>query len=297
MKCQDKTIVTRDELELAATIFAPDPRRYTGQVVIIASAMGVKRGFYRHFAFALAEEGVPVITFDYRGIGGSRPGPLKRFDASLRDWGGKDLAAVIDWAREVFPEGNLFVVSHSVGGQIFGLAPNRDIVHGVAAVGSQSGYWGHWSGARRAGVWAFWHLIMPVVPRVLGYFPARALRMGEDLPSGVAREWAWWGRDRRYLMGRLSEEARRGYEQYAGFVRAYSFTDDSFAPERAVRAFMQFYPSARRSQRRIDPRDLDLKSIGHFGFFRREAGDLLWHEMLTWIRSIKVAPATVGLEI
>ena len=112
----------------------------------------------------------------------------------------------------------------------------------------------------------------------------------------VAREWAWWGRDPRYLMGRLDEEARRGYERYDGSVRAYSFTDDAIAPERSVRAFMQFYPNARRTHRRIAPRDLDLKSIGHLGFFRHEAGDLLWHETLAWLRSLEAAPVAVSNE-
>jgi len=287
MRCQDKKIVARDGFELAATVFDPDPRRYSGRVVVIASAMGVKRGFYRHYAFRLAEEGLPVVTFDYRGIGGSIPASLRAPDASLRDWGDKDLAAAIAWVREVFPEASVLVVAHSVGGQIFGLAGNRDIVRGVVAVASQSGYWKHWSGASRLGIWLLWHLLIPVLARGRRSFPARALRLGEDVPSGVAREWAFWGRHPQYLMGRLSEEARRGYEQYSGSVRAYSFTDDTFAPEGSVKGFLRFYPGARREHRRIDPGDLDLKSIGHFGFFRQEVGDVLWHETLAWLTSLR----------
>jgi predicted alpha/beta hydrolase len=235
----------------------------------------------------LAEEGIPVVTFDYRGIGGSLSGRLKRSDATLREWGEQDLAGVIDWTREVFPEASLFLATHSVGGQVFGLASNRDVIQGMVAVATQSGYWGHWSGKGRLGMWVLWHLIMPIVPRLLGYFPARPFGLGEDLPSGVAREWAWWGRHPQYLMGRLGEDSRRGYEQYHGSIRAYSFTDDFFAPDASVRGFMRLYPNARRSHRRINPGDLDLKSIGHFGFFRHEAGDLLWHETLAWIRSLE----------
>src|SRR5262245_27416012 len=261
MRCQDNRILASDGFGLAATLFAPDPRRYGGRVVVVASAMGVKREFYRHYAFHLAEEGFPVVTFDYRGIGGSMPGSMRGFAATLRDWGAKDLAAVIDWARGVFPEASVQLVAHSVGGQILGLAANRDVVHGLVAVASQSGYWGHWSGTRRLGVCLLWHAVMPVVGRVRRSFPARALGLGEDIPSGVAREWAYWGRHPQYLMGRLSEEARRGYEQYRGAIRAYSFTDDAYAPESAVKAFLRFYPAARREHRRIDPGDLDLRSI------------------------------------
>ena len=32
-----------------------------------------------------------------------------------------------------------------------------------------------------------------------GYLPMRAFRQGEDVPAGVAREWAEWGRHPRYV--------------------------------------------------------------------------------------------------
>jgi predicted alpha/beta hydrolase len=261
--------------------------------VILASAMGVKRGFYRRYATHLAEEGYPVVTFDYRGIGDSRPESLRRFKARLQDWGDKDLAGVIDWGRRVFPEATFYLVGHSVGGQIFGLADNRDRVSGVVAVACQSGYWGHWSGRGRLGMYLLWHAVMPTVPRLLGYFPARAFRLGEDLPGGVAREWAWWGRHPYYLHGRLPEEVRQGYERYTGPVRAYGFTDDPYAPDRAVRAFLQLYPNAPSAHRAIAPRELDLRSIGHFGFFKEEAGGLLWHETVAWLRSLRPARVPV----
>lgn len=287
MRFEVKRIRARDGYELAATVYPPDPRRYTGRVVILASAMGVKRGFYGRYASHLAAEGFPAVTFDYRGIGDSRPERLRRLDARLQDWGEKDLAGVIDWAARVFPEADLHLVGHSVGGQIFGLADNREQVRGVVAVACQSAYWRHWSGRDRLGMYLLWHVVMPTVPRLLGYFPARILRLGEDLPEGVAREWAWWGRHPHYLHGRLSEASRQGYERYSGTLRAYSFTDDRYAPEPAVRGFLRLYPNATSTHRSIAPRDLDLRSIGHFGFFNEQAGSLLWHETVAWLGALR----------
>ena len=296
MRFEEKRIHARDGFELAATVYPPDPRRYSGRVVIITSAMGVQRSFYRRFATHLAREGYPVVTFDYRGIGDSRPESLRRFKARLQDWGDKDLAGVIDWAGRVFPEATFYLVGHSVGGQIFGLADNRDRVRGMVAVASQSAYWRHWSGRGRLGVFLLWYGVMPTVPRMLGYFPAKALRLGEDLPGGVAREWAWWGRHPHYLHGRLSEGIRQGYERYDGRLRVYGFTDDFYAPDRAVRAFLRLYPNAASTHRRISPRELDLRSIGHFGFFKEEAGGLLWHETVAWLRSLQPTPVAVTRE-
>ena len=45
----------------------PAPRAW----LLINSAMGVRRRFYRHLAGHLAEQGIGVLTYDYRGMGDS----------------------------------------------------------------------------------------------------------------------------------------------------------------------------------------------------------------------------------
>ena len=57
------------------------------RALLIASAMGVKRRYYDAFAQYLAARGISVVTFDYRGIGESRPASLRGFDATMLDWG------------------------------------------------------------------------------------------------------------------------------------------------------------------------------------------------------------------
>ena len=64
-----------DDRPLAATVL--EPPRVQGAVVI-ASATGVPRRIYEGVAGCLADAGLAVLTFDYRGIGGSRQaGPLR----------------------------------------------------------------------------------------------------------------------------------------------------------------------------------------------------------------------------
>src|SRR6185369_11156839 len=64
--------------------------------ILVASALGVKRRYYDAFAQAANQRGFTVLTFDYRGIGESRPSSLRGFDANMRDWGAIDLPAAID---------------------------------------------------------------------------------------------------------------------------------------------------------------------------------------------------------
>jgi predicted alpha/beta hydrolase len=129
--------------------------------------------------------------------------------------------------------------------------------HRIAAalvVGSQSGYWKNWPPLGRAWMWPATHIGLPAVARLLGYFPAAPLGFGEDLPAGVALQWASWCRHPRYLVG-------------------------------AVRALFELYPSAKAELREVRPSELRVKSVGHFGFFRERFRDSLWREAADWLES------------
>src|SRR6185503_1167636 len=96
----DTTIVARDDYPLAATVFEP-PRPW--RATLISSATAVPRKIYRAFATFLAENGFAVLTYDYRGIGGSRPDSLRGFPARMRDWASLDVSTAIDHAQRRWP--------------------------------------------------------------------------------------------------------------------------------------------------------------------------------------------------
>src|ERR687893_2495913 len=138
----DVIIPATDEFPLAGSVFGD--LAWAKRVVLIAPATGVRRRLYRSFAEFLAGEGFAVVTWDWRGTGDSRPESLRGFGATMRDWGERDLAGVIDWAATRYPSARLSVVGHNFGGQSVGLARNRDRVRRLVTVGAQSGYLGHW---------------------------------------------------------------------------------------------------------------------------------------------------------
>ena len=86
-------ISTRD-VHLQARQYAPDATPLAA--VLIAPAMGVNQDYYADFAAWLAREGYLVLTFDYRGMGASRPAERQRslrgFDADH----GTDFAVSIE---------------------------------------------------------------------------------------------------------------------------------------------------------------------------------------------------------
>lgn len=271
------TIVASDDFRLAATIFRP--RSPSGRAVLLHAATGVKREFYGRFAAYLASRGFLVLSFDYRGIGASRRGSLARFPARMRDWAQLDAGAALAFLAKEAGDARLFCVGHSFGGNALGLVPGIERYSGALFVGVQSGYWRNWDGRYKAGMWFLTHALLPSVSSLLGYFPMKALGQGEDLPGGVASEWAGWCRNPRYAAGAVGPE---GYAKLVAPVRSIWISDDTYAPKRATEALFGLYPNIASGE--IVPVDAAPHGgIGHFGFFRERFRDTLWREAADWL--------------
>jgi predicted alpha/beta hydrolase len=294
VKATALSIPATDGVPLAASFYAPAVEVGSAAgTIVIASATGVRRHYYDGFARALAAEGFRVVTFDYRGIGGSRPASLRGYRASARQWGERDLEGVLAWTGERFRGDRRLLVAHSIGGQLLGLAPSAATLDGALFVGSQIGYWGLFEVPWK---WLFafvMHVAMPGLVRALGYFPASRLRAGEDLPAGVALEWAQWCRDPEYYFAH--GVPRDGFDRLRLPLLAVTISDDAIAPRRASEALVSHYRNAAREERLVRPADVGLPRIGHFGWFRAATGDRLWPPAIAWLRGVAAgAPAATA---
>jgi predicted alpha/beta hydrolase len=63
-------------------------------------------------------------------------------------------------------------------------------------------------------------------------------------------------------------------------ITAFSFTDDEMMSARNIEALHSSYTGAPRKMRRLDPQEMGVARIGHFGFFRREFREVLWRGLL-----------------
>ena len=287
VRTAELTIAALDGFRLAATSVEPAAGRTPagpGHSVLILAATAVRRRYYARFAGYLAEHGMRVLSFDYRGIGDSRPGSLRGFSARMHEWARLDAAGALRHVHEAWGETRPLLVGHSFGGQALGLLPQPLEARAALLVAAQSGYWGHWRGPRRLGMFALWHAAVPLLCRLFGYFPAARLGLGEDLPRGVAEEWAAWGRLRGYVFEADGGAWKEGYRAVTLPIRAYSFADDTFAPRPAVDALLEGYARAPIERRHLAPAELGARRIGHWGFFREGLQSSLWPEALTWLQ-------------
>lgn len=256
--------------------------------LLIAPAMGVEQRYYAAFARWMAAQGWLVMSFDYRGMGASRPDAMKRslrgLDADIHTWAERDAAAALDeLARRLGDAREIHWLGHSLGGQILGLLPNRARVSRAVTVGTGSGYWRENSAGLRRYVWWLWYVVVPLALPLFGYFPGRRLRKVGDLPRGVMTQWRRWCLHREYMMGEGGDALRA---QYAGLtlpMLSLAFTDDEFMSRRNTESLHGFYAGARPELRRIAPADVGERRIGHFGFFRERHERSLWPQVSAWL--------------
>lgn len=283
-KSASRLIRTPDGFELVSTAF--EPANDARGTIIIHGATATPQRYYRHFADYAAWRGYRVVTYDFRGVGASRPAKLRGFDATMTDWAKQDARAVIDVVLREFP-GPLYSVGHSFGAQLLGLIDDAHEVDAAIMVAAGLGYYGHWPAPARPRLALSWYGIVPVATAVMGYMPGR-LGLGVDLPKNVAREWARWCRTPGYLTAHHDDAAER-FARFTAPTRLYSFTDDDIGPEGAVHALMELLTGTDIEHHRLAPSDVGAERVGHFGFFRKQHADTLWRDALRYFDAARVA--------
>jgi predicted alpha/beta hydrolase len=253
-----------------------------GRAVLICGATGVPQRFYAPLAGWLAQQGVAVLTFDFRGIGRSLTEPhVRQCKARKQDWGQLDMPAALAWLRQRAGVEQVDVIGHSAGGQLIGLMPNHASIRRVAMVACSSGYVGRIGFPGRLAAEFFLRAWLPATSRLLGYAPLRVIRFGEDLPAGVAVQWGRWCRRPGYVANGFGREIERHYyDEFRAPILALRASDDRIATAANVQDLLRLFPKAPTETRTLDARSTG-GSIGHVGFFRR-AHSNLWPILTEW---------------
>ncbi|HNJ84041.1 MAG TPA: alpha/beta fold hydrolase [Piscinibacter sp.] len=271
------TLAAADGTPLAVRFFAPDDGTPHRGAVLIGGAMGVRQDYYRPFAEWLARQGFVVASFDYRGMGESRPAgaSLREVDVDLFDWAA-DTDTVIEALAERAGGLPIVLIGHSLGAQLPGLLRHRDRLAGLLSVAAGSGYWRDNAPQLRRYVLYFWHVLVPLGTALFGYFPGRRFGKVGDLPRGVVLQWRRWCMHPRYHVGAEGDAVRERFEAARFPVVALSITDDELMTERGTRVLVDCYANAPRRIERIAPHEVQARRIGHFGFFREQFQATLW---------------------
>lgn len=285
-----------DGMRLAARVVEP-PGGDARAVALLAPATGVPQRFYRPFARWLSERGYAVISLDYRGLAESRCPAGGSAMASMRDWMLLDLPALLQAARRrasaAGPAGErlpLLWVGHSLGGHALALLDGIEALDAVVCIGSQLPAAQRWpAGRERLGARLFFQAWLPLWVRLTGRLPALALGGGLSLPGPAALDWSRWGQMANYFLSDPALQAQRRTQRFRGVAQFWCVSDDRvFAPEPVVQALVDAFADSpgRAELLRLDPAEIGLRQLGHFGAFKPALGERrLWPMLLARIEA------------
>lgn len=281
---QPISIRCKDDVVLGGHLWRAETNAPLGSV-IINPATGVLARYYHRYAQFLARHGFDILTFDYRGIGQSRPQHLRGSRYRWREWGEQDVEAALQFMADHRRGGPLMVVGHSIGGFLPGLAESAGMIDRMLTVGAQYAWWGDYAPRRRLRLLIKWHIAMPAMTMFYGYFPGRRLGWLEDLPAGVANEWSFRGRrfERSHPRSERQDVLRRMAAVKAPIL-AVAVSDDELGTMPAVRRALHYYSGAQRAAVLLTPADFDRDTIGHFSLFHDSHAAGFWTDTLSWLQ-------------
>lgn len=280
VRVEDRIIKASDGWPLEATLFRPTDAR---MAVLVSAGTGFPRGFYGRFARWMAERGAVVLTYDYRGIGGSRPDDLAAMQMDYPDWGRLDMPAALKALKVAAPGLPVFHVGHSVGGHFVGFMPNQSGFEKHAFVSVGTGWWGGHHRTYNPFELFFWLGLGPSEIRKHGYVPSGRLWRGTHLPRGVFETWRRWCLKPDYFLKELADGALdpQQFDKVIAPIRSWIFSDDPIATPGTGARLLTAYPAAPVEILSRRPHDYGVKRIGHEGAFRKGM-EPLWEEILQW---------------
>ncbi|KAF9433953.1 hypothetical protein BGZ76_008763 [Entomortierella beljakovae] len=301
--------------DLSANALYNDQEKILTRVAIISSATATIQDFYYKFATYLSRElGMVVITYDNRGVGRSMPNneelvslkailgdsfppksptfdqeessskgqskntknPLIGFEATLVDWAMKDLPGVFNYVLTHLPHNPTVFVGHSVGGHIL---PAIDAYYTrnlerVLFISVTSAYWRTMNSPLF--VYWFFYIASPIVNSRYGFYPGKTLWGSmEDLPKGCLETWAYWGSFKNYMLGG-NPEWKPNFDIFKVPIYSLYFSDDDFSSNSSPN-IMKLIPNTLRKCVGVHPvEDLNMKKVGHMGFFFGVCKEKLW---------------------
>ncbi len=253
-------------------------------VVQFNGGTATKKEFYLSFLHFLAEHGYLCCLWDYRGNGESRPQSLKNCEYLFQEYGTKDMPAIKAYLTTRFPDMPFLFFGHSTGGQQIGFMNNLDHVHGMVNVAVSTGYLPHMPLGYKILSYYFFYVFTPISIWLTGYLSAKKFGYMEDLPRNVVNEWKVWCSKRNYFFDEslFGKTVPTGNFHQLNFpIHTFWTVDDTISNERNTNDFWKHIQSSKPiSFTKLVPSDLGVKSIGHFGFFKKSMKTNLWNQAL-----------------
>lgn len=264
-------------------------------LVLIVPALGMEAGYYDRFAKQLAQGGVHAAAMELRGNGTSNLRASHEVDFGYGDFLTYDLPAAIRVAREAVPGAPLYLLGHSLGGQLAtayaGLRREADL-QGLIFVASGTPYYRTWGFPGRPILWIVARLFPWIADRV-GHFPGRRIGFATREARTVMRDWATLIRDGVFrLRNWEGPDLEEGIAEVELPILSITLEKDVFVPKHAAEHMLAKMPRARVERWHWDPEAEGLPRTHHVRWPRR--AEPVVERIVNWLGARPTPGATAS---
>ncbi|MDA8193134.1 MAG: alpha/beta fold hydrolase [Thermaerobacter sp.] len=229
--------------------------------LLMVPAMGAPVAYYRPFLQRLQQAGYTVVATDWRGHGRNYPRVSRqsRFGyAQLLE----DLHHVASWTHQRYPQAPVYLLGHSLGGQLslLTLARHPNAADGAILVASGSVYFRAYRHPLRT---LLVTQMAALIAQVWGVWPGRRFGFGGTESRGVMRDWAYQARTGFYRPRHATFNYEDGLRRVPHRILAISVQHDQLAPSTALEHLCHKLPAAN-----ITREEAAGESLDHFSWVK-----------------------------
>ena len=280
------TVSLQDKATVELSIVTTVKNASDTPVFLILPAMGVRAKFYQPLAKAFVENGINCVISDLRGLGTSSIRPSSKVDFGYQEMIA-DLETVVAIVKEKFANRPIFILGHSLGGQVASLylSKHSNTVNGLILVAASSVYYKGWAGFQK------WKTLMGVrlfsgLSQLLGYFPGDKVGFGGKGAKTVLLDWSHLGLTGVFKLSGDTFDYEAALKRTTIPLFAAAIEGDTLAPKAAMRnLYQKFHPENPTTTYELT-KEMVGKPLNHFNWVKNNVP--LVARIKEWMATIPV---------
>jgi predicted alpha/beta hydrolase len=251
-------------------------------LMLCLPAMGVPARSYQPLAQKLQNKGLLVAIFEQRGLGTSNLRASRQTNFGYTETLQTDLPLVFQHLRTAFPKNPIYIVGHSLGGQLgltyCGLNPGQ--VAGFVGIATGTPFYKIWSFPANISLLIASYL-MRAIASLVGYFPGRRFGFGGREARQIINDWSYTVRTGNFKAKGLNRDIEACLAKLKLNALMLTFSQDILAPPSSSRALIEKIATP-ASFNHFTPPELPHHLLGHFNWMREP--DLVVDSIITWLK-------------
>jgi len=247
-------------------------------------AMGVPARKYLPLAEELNKQGFASALFEWRGIETSSVRASRKDDFGYNEILNHDLPEAIKQVRQVYPENPIYILGHSLGGQLGFLLMCQmpEEFEGIVGVATGTPYFKGWEFPNNVGIYLFSKLVR-LISASVGHFPGRKFRFAGREARQLMKDWSRTVSSGEYRIEGNPVEFEEVCHQLHKQALMITVDDDVLAPKQSAKNLGDKLSSSEVAYAHLTATDFESRITGHFNWMKEPRAVVA--EVKNWINN------------